>query len=165
MRQDVDFAPHYNWTSHKAMVHRPRQLSNETRQTIIGTLLRADRQFLDLIHGQCKGRWAVAVRLDMGNLRMSLFDMDELKQPRHRPLARLMDYDDAFLVAVDHSATFTELRPEEREAVLTIRPFLYADRALKPSEQTIIANLSTPDYPVASPVRAAVEPMFYMKGR
>ncbi len=165
MRQDVDFAPHYNWTSHKAGLHRPRQMSNETRQTVIATLLRADRAFLDLVHKQCKGRWAVAVRLDMDNLRMSLFDMDELNQPRRRPLARLMDYDNAFLASVDHTAVFTQLRPEEREAVLTIRPFLYADRALKPSERTMISDLATPDYPAVNPVRDAPEPLFYMKDR
>lgn len=152
-KNDIDFDKHYNWTSHKASAYKPVVLTPEAELTIVSTLLRADRKFLHLCR-KCTDRWAIAVRLGSDTIHMSVFDMSELKSGHRRPMARLMEYDRHVLLAVDRSSLFTELTAAEREAVLTIRPILYADRHLTAHELKMTENLRDMTFPWINPVKA-----------
>lgn len=132
------FPPSYDW--HSAHVFVPRVSEGPELDALAQTLLRNDNAFQHLLR-QCKKRWIVALTLGAHTATIAIYDPVDVDDPLRKPLSSNLNPAMTSVFETDRYSEMKRLTPERQELVAGARPFLHAERLLKPNEVALLQTL------------------------
>lgn len=136
------------WITSRTNSYVPTDLSVEAQRTVAALLIKRDPALVELIKSNCKGSWAIALKIGKYTAHMRLFDLADANSSA----VPYTGCDGMLFKIIDKRLNMHDASESELSQVLQCRPILYADRRLTSVECEEIAEI-TSLYPPIPPVR------------
>ena len=134
----LDFPPNFDWNRNNNFV--PRMIDGAALELLAQSFLRNDTAFQHLLR-QCKKKWIVVLVLGAHTANLSLYDPADVDDPLRKPLSSNLTAPHTVFFETDRHCALNRIAPARRELIATARPFLQADRLLKPTEIALLLTL------------------------